>query len=761
MVNGMVTAKILVGLNVDWLAKQEASAKTPIESFISAFAGKDPDIVLVRHDETSCDFETFYISGRREELEDQLVCAFQDSLDIEPTDHLAWWKIIVSEYGVERVISHEGLSPEERCALIPPISWRVILTLNDGWVLERRNAPVLPIEEFLEQFCKAFVYSTIERESLTKCSVIINTETRQEIEEKLDAVIQTTGLTEAVLEKSIEELPRLEETGAEPSEKPVETTVPAVCEKIQQLIGVPSFHILATLLTKVAPQIHANHTLDSFHRRCYLFMISDGCGLSTQLQYLSLLFRELKLSRGEQVIEVPADKTLQEMLEEVSGSYLNKTLISFDISRWMDKIRQIEFRSFLKQLASKADRPIYVFRIPFVDDGTHRKVLAGLSDVFTIQEVTTDPYSIENYKQYAARLLSEKRFSMDEGGWKAFEERIAAEKSEGQFYGLNTVQKIVDDLFFYKHISVAFSERVADERLITADHMAGVIYEQPDMRPAMEQLEDLVGIKKIRERLLEVMAQIEVAKSDPALRPCLHMRFVGGPGTGKTTVARILGQMMKERGLLSKGQFFEYAGRDFCGQYIGETAPKTAAMCRDAYGSVLFIDEAYSLYRGDKDNKDYGREAIDTLVSQMENHRQDFMVIMAGYAEDMDLMMEGNVGLASRMPYTITFPGYNREELSQIFMQMAGRSFTCETGLEAAVKSYFESLGDAVLKSKEFANARFVRNLFERTWGKASIRRQLDPNGAFHLCTCDFEQAINDQEFQELQQRKSKKIGFC
>ena len=217
---------------------------------------------------------------------------------------------------------------------------------------------------------------------------------------------------------------------------------------------------------------------------------------------------------------------------------------------------------------------------------------------------------------------------------------------------------------------------------------------------------------------------------------------------------------MKERGLLSKGQFFEYAGRDFCGQYIGETAPKTAAMCRDAYGSVLFIDEAYSLYRGDKDNRDYGREAIDTLTAQMENHRQDFMVIMAGYEEDMNTMMESNVGLASRMPYTVTFPNYGRTELFQIFMKMASRSFDCEPELEAAVKSYFDSLSDDVLKARDFANARFVRNLFERTWGKASVRRQLEPDAPFRLRACDFDKAITDREFQELQQKKSRRIGF-
>ena len=113
-------------------------------------------------------------------------------------------------------------------------------------------------------------------------------------------------------------------------------------------------------------------------------------------------------------------------------------------------------------------------------------------------------------------------------------------------------------------------------------------------------LSRLVGAEGIKQRVDEIISQIELSRRDPSLgTPSIHMRFVGSPGTGKTTVARIVGKILKERGVLRVGNFYEYSGRDFCGRYIGETAPRTASMCRDAYGSVLFIDEAYSLYRGD------------------------------------------------------------------------------------------------------------------------------------------------------------------
>ena len=172
----------------------------------------------------------------------------------------------------------------------------------------------------------------------------------------------------------------------------------------------------------------------------------------------------------------------------------------------------------------------------------------------------------------------------------------------------------------------------------------------------------------------------------------MHMKFLGAPGTGKTTVARILGKALKEEGLLEKGNFFEYRGRDLCGQYIGQTATITKDICRKAYGSVLFIDEAYSLYKGKDNERDYGKEAVVTLMTEMENHPNDLLLIFAGYDDEMDMLMEANPGLSSRLPFTIRFDNYSSEELYHIFETMATKDFECEKALLDEAKKYFTTL---------------------------------------------------------------------
>ena len=321
------------------------------------------------------------------------------------------------------------------------------------------------------------------------------------------------------------------------------------------------------------------------------------------------------------------------------------------------------------------------------------------------------------------------------------------------------MKKVVRELVYNKQLENVKGKKPSD--IITRSDtktLCGIV--EKNELSGTEQLNRLVGNEKVKKQIEEIIAQIELAiKENSADRPCIHMRFVGNPGTGKTTVARIVGKILKERGVLRIGNFYEYAGRDFCGRYVGETAPKTAGICRDAYGSVLFIDEAYSLYRGDGNDRDYGREAIDTLIAEMENHRSDLVVIMAGYTDDMDKLMEGNSGLKSRMPYTIEFPNFTREQLYEIYASMVKSKFRHDEHILEAAHAYFTSLSEELISSKEFSNARFVRNLFERTWAKAAMRCQLGSKAEIVLTKDDFERASAEKDF-AFNIKKKTVIGF-
>jgi len=170
------------------------------------------------------------------------------------------------------------------------------------------------------------------------------------------------------------------------------------------------------------------------------------------------------------------------------------------------------------------------------------------------------------------------------------------------------------------------------------------------------------------------------------------------------------------------------------------------------------IQEAYSLNQGE--GRDYGKEAVQTLIAEMENHRDDFCVIMAGYKDEMMQLLEVNPGLESRIPYVIDFPNYGREELEQIFFSMVNGNLAYEEGLKETVHNFFQSIPDEIMEDKTFSNARLVRNLFERAWGKAAYRRNLSGQQEFVILREDLISATEEDEFKKLLENFNKKFTY-
>ena len=542
-------------------------------------------------------------------------------------------------------------------------------------------------------------------------------------------------------------------------------------EKLDKLVGVDEFRALCNEIMDVAPQLIKRNAKSVFYKQCYLFAIGDGQGLSSCLKILGELFVAAELAEEENVdveeCTLPFDegektsswerKAYTAMDRASSMPY--RTVLCYDISDWIGHLTNLKFRDFLRKLFEKCNEDMtVVFRIPYLDKEVFARVQEALSDVFYTRTVTFPPLSTEDFRVLTEIELKKYDYKLTDDAWTYVEQKLSEEKSDGRFYGVNTLQKVICELVYQKEITNLHAKK--DTEIITKQD-AKAICNFPQEINADEMLNVLYGMEEVKERLKEVVAQIEAARMIPNVdKPCIHMRFLGNPGTGKTSIARILGKLLKEKGILRIGNFFEYSGRDFCGRYVGETAPKTSGICRDAYGSVLFIDEAYSLYRGEQDTRDFGREALDTLIAEMENHRDDMLVIMAGYPDEMETMTSGNVGLQSRMPYTIDFKNYTKDQLFNIFMAMMNKTFEYEPDVVQVAKEYFDNLDDSFLRSKEFSNGRFVRNLYERTWAKASLRCELN-KGKIIIIKEDFLRSIADAEFKKgMQSKRRSRFGF-
>ncbi|MFC5606144.1 CbbX protein [Variovorax soli] len=226
---------------------------------------------------------------------------------------------------------------------------------------------------------------------------------------------------------------------------------------------------------------------------------------------------------------------------------------------------------------------------------------------------------------------------------------------------------------------------------------------------------DLVGLAPVKQRIRDIAALLVIDRLRLALglqahAPSLHMSFTGNPGTGKTTVAMRMAQILHRLGYVRKGHLVAVTRDDLVGQYIGHTAPKTKEVLKKAMGGVLFIDEAYYLYKPENE-RDYGQEAIEILLQVMENQRDDLVVILAGYKDRMDTFFRSNPGMSSRIAHHLDFPDYSHGELQQIADRMLdGMSYRFADGAREVFGEYLTRR----IAQPHFANARSVRNALDR-----------------------------------------------
>ena len=275
---------------------------------------------------------------------------------------------------------------------------------------------------------------------------------------------------------------------------------------------------------------------------------------------------------------------------------------------------------------------------------------------------------------------------------------------------------------------------------------------QEEIDAVNAELDEIVGLKPIKDYIHSLQSHIALnqlrrAQGLKAAEVSRHMIFTGNPGTGKTTIARLLARYMKAIGALSQGQLVEVTRADLVAQYVGQTAPLTMSVIKSALGGVLFIDEAYSLYRGSNDS--FGLEAIDTIVKAMEDYRGDLIVILAGYKREMKEFLDANSGLKSRFPNQIDFPDYTGEELLQIAdLQAKGKGYVIADDARKPLLDYFTEVQST--RAEEAGNGRFARNTIEEAILHQAERVMKDPGQKLdELRLSDFDLKMDDAEEKE------------
>lgn len=512
----------------------------------------------------------------------------------------------------------------------------------------------------------------------------------------------------------------------------------------------------------------------------YLMSINRGNGLTTVLELMSQTLKktelvgfagkrdyiEWNLGYNDNPNDFSSFEGLLHILNkcELGGKF--KGIISLNIEEWIDHLTDKKFEKILDFMWNNKDDMLFVFTIPYVEDDILEKVAGRIDDIISVRTMKFVPPSDEQYFTYFAELFKKYEVELEEGAFSAFIAKITSEKNDGRFYGFNTVKKIANEMLYKLIVKAAKNETEIPNKIGVSDFVEMYGIGDNQLVSGIEQLNGMVALKEVKSKVQEILSTVKLQKElysngSAAIKPCFHMMFTGNPGTGKTVVARIIGRIFKEEGLLTVGNFYEVSRKDFIGKFVGHTAPKTMEICRNALGSVLFIDEAYML-ADDRDG--YSAEAIGTLIAEMENNRDKMVVIFAGYEKELENLFDMNPGLRDRIPYKINFPNYNREELKRIFYIQLKNKMRYDNLFERQANKFFDEFPEDVMETRDFSNGRFVRNLAERIISKAALRFEISGAdiSSFELTNSDFDVAISDNDFKKLfsKVKKTSKIGF-
>jgi len=468
-----------------------------------------------------------------------------------------------------------------------------------------------------------------------------------------------------------------------------------------------------------------------------LFLGNPGTGKTTVARIVADIFKALGVLSQGQLVEVTREDLVGEHIGETAVKTANVVksalggvlFIDEAYSLYSDSERDFgrEAINTLIKYMEDYRRDLIVIMAGYTQEmNQFLKMNSGIKSRFA-SVVEFEDYTPDELLEIFDASIRKQGFEVDDACRAMVRQLFEKKQLPGRKDNGNArlVRHVIEDAI--RKQSARLAERMAGG-LVTEEEIKRLVPEdfglsaEGDEKPfdLEAELARIVGHEQVKQHIRELHNLLIVQKNrkeqglgDGGIGS-LHMVFKGNPGTGKTTIARLIARLLKELGLLKSGHLVETDRSGLVAQYVGQTAAKVKNVVDEALGGVLFIDEAYSLYRDD-----FGKEAIDALVKSMEDHRENLVVIVAGYSEEMDQFLDTNPGLRSRFPTTFEFPDYSPDDIWHILQAMcAAENYVLEDGCEAVVKELYGS----VAGSRDAGNGRFARNLFERAKIKQATR---------------------------------------
>ncbi|WP_125153486.1 AAA family ATPase [Clostridium rectalis] len=468
--------------------------------------------------------------------------------------------------------------------------------------------------------------------------------------------------------------------------------------------------------------------------QCYHFMFSGnpGTGKTTVARLLGSIFYNLGILEKGHVVEVDRSDLVEgyigqtatktsKVIDSAMGGILfideAYTLYPKDSSNDFGK-EAID--TLLKAMEDKRDKFIVIVAGYKNQMKDFLKSNPGLKSRISI-EVDFENYTEEELLLIAREIAKMNYYRMCSHGERAFIKAISNEMFDENFANGRSVRNLIEAAIRERAFRLG-GQNLTEEELSTLEPKDFNIDIEnlfgDDLDQIQKELEDLIGLNKVKKVIDNLIKLVKVNKKKENMGVKtngvnLHMVFKGNPGTGKTTVARIVSRMLKAIGVLKKGHLIEVTSEDLISGYVGQTATKTLEKIKEAYGGVLFIDEAYSLAsKGQGEADGFGKEALAILIKEMEDNRDKFVVIMAGYTDEMADLMNVNPGLKSRIGYEIEFEDYNEKELMEIFKIFCEKE-KYKLSREAKILLEENFYKTYINRDKNYGNGRVARQLFE------------------------------------------------